>query len=120
MTLIKIRDRTVGPGQMVTREEAGTMFSLESFDVALTGLQSLRLWGYLDPGTEAYLQVRWQDVEFVFFLKSWVALQRQLGVDEVFAVMTTHTLSASRSMIRRFRLLPTRIRRQANLVYREH
>ena len=74
MTLIKLRDRTVGPGQMVTPEEAGTMFSLESFDVALTGLQSLRLWGYLDPGTGSMLfQVLVAGLlSSSFFLKSWV------------------------------------------------
>ena len=50
------------------------MFSLESFDVALMGLQSLRMWGYLDPGTGSMLfQVLVAGLlSTSFFLRSWV------------------------------------------------
>jgi hypothetical protein len=51
------------------------MFSLDSFDVALTALSSsMRLWGYLDPGTGSMLfQILVAGLfSTSFFLRSWV------------------------------------------------
>jgi hypothetical protein len=76
MTLIKIRGRTSCP-YASSQGVFGAMFDLQSLDVARTAMamqSSLRLWGYLDPGTGSMVFQLLVAGLFstMFFLKSWV------------------------------------------------